>query len=232
MGTFCPLNMDNSGGQENLFKYVNFESLSPQASSRMCFLKEISDNFLFPFTFRGHFNWVSQNEKTRATANESSGNFHRQPLRTLNRNTQTNKTPFYIKWEDEAGFSNKPSPYWSRPELSQNTFDTELTNYADTYPPSTMPCFGRKKRWFGVKNPLGNPQVATRPIFALTKWECPEAGRYSNFLRWQIYVINTVDSTTLPLYEIAVELFHSQEWPKRIFSLQCQYIFIRKAMRR
>ena len=143
--------MDNSRRQENLFKYVNFESLSLQASSRMCFLKEISDKFLFPFTFRGHFNWVSQNEKTRATANESSGNFHRQPLRTLNRNTQTNKTPFYIKWEDVAGFSNKPSPYWSRPELSQNTFDMELTNYADTYPPSTVPCFGRKKRWFGVK---------------------------------------------------------------------------------
>ena len=45
---------------------------------------------------------------------------------------QTNKTPFYIKWEDGAGFSNKPSPYWSRPELSQNTFDIELTNYAKT----------------------------------------------------------------------------------------------------
>lgn len=124
--------MDNSRGQENLFKYVNFESFSLKASSRRCFLKEISDKFLFPFTFRGHFNWVSQKEKTRATANESSGNFHRQPLRTLNRNTQTNKTPFYIKWEDGAGFSNKPSPYWSRPELSQNTFDMELTNYAKT----------------------------------------------------------------------------------------------------
>ena len=101
----------------------------------------------------------------------------------------------------------------------------------DTYPPSTAPCFGRKKRWFGVKNPLGNPQVATGPIFALTKWKCLEAGRYSNFLRWQIYVINSVDNTTLPLYEITVELFHSQEWPKRIFSSQYQYIFIRKATR-
>ena len=56
-----------------------------------------------------------------------------------------------IKWEDGAGFSDEPSPYWSRPELSLNTFDTELTNYADTYPPSTVPCFGRKKWWFGVK---------------------------------------------------------------------------------
>ena len=113
--------------------------------------------------------------------------------------------------------------------ISLNTFDTELTNYADTYPPSTVPCFGRKKWWFGVKNALGNPQVATRPIFALPKWECLEAGRYSNFPRWQIYVINTVDSTTLPLHEITVELFHSQEWPKIIFSSQYQYIFIRKA---
>ena len=92
--------------------------------------------------------------------------------------------------------------------------------------------WAQKAMVLSKKNPLGNPQVATRPIFALTKWECLEAGRYSNFLRWQIYVINTVDSTTLPLYEIAVELFHSQEWPKRIFSLQYQYIFIRKAMRR